>query len=92
LLRTLNPSIILIDSTSINGADYDDICQSIKRDHPQSQCFLLVDNEKIDHESSHKWLDGFIRTNHSAYEFVEAVKGLIKQPEVTNQSQIHTTI
>ena len=92
LLRALDPSIILIDSTSMNGLDYSDFCQSVKRDRPQSQCFLLVDNDNIVNEPSRECLDGFIRTNHSAYEFVEAVKGLIKQPKRTNQGQIQTTI
>jgi len=92
VLRTQNPTIILIDSASMNDTDYGEFCQSIKRDHPQSQCFLLVDTNKIDREPSHNWLDGFIRTNHSAYEFVEAVKSLIKPPEAANQGEIHTTI
>lgn len=92
LLRALNPSIILIDSTSMNGIDYDDFCQSIKRDHPLAQCYLLVDYDKFDREPSHDWLDGFIHTNHSAYEFVEAVKDRIKQPIGINQAQIHTTV
>ena len=92
ILRTQNPTIILIDSASMNDTDYGDFCQSIKRDHPQSQCFLLVDTNKIDREPSDKWLDGFIRTNHSAYEFVEAVKSLIKPPEAANQGEIQTTI
>ena len=92
VLHTLNPTIILIDSASMNDTNYGDFCHSIKRDHPQSQCFLLVDTNKIDRVPSHNWLDGFIRTNHSAYEFVEAVKSLITQPEAANQGQIHTTI
>ena len=92
VLRTQNPTIILIDSASMNDTDYGEFCQSIKRDHPQSQCFLLVDTNKIDRDPSHNWLDGFIRTNHSAYEFVEAVKSLIKPPEAANQGEIHTTI
>jgi len=92
LMRTLNPTIVLIDSASMNGTDYNDFCQSIKRDYPQSQCQLLVDTNKIDQEPSHKCFDGFIRTNHSAYEFVEAVKALIKQPEGSNQVQTHSTI
>ena len=92
LLRALDPSIILIDFTSMNGIDYGDFCQAIKRDRPQSQCFLLVDYDKIDHEPSHECLDGYIRTNHSVFEFVEAVKTIINQPIVTNQTQIHSTI
>ena len=91
-LRTLNPSIVLIDSASLNGIDNGDFCQSIKRNHPNGQCFLLVESEKIGRNPSLECLDGFIITNHSAYEFVEAVKGLIKQSKVTNQGQIPTTI
>jgi DNA-binding NarL/FixJ family response regulator len=91
-LHTLNPTIILIDSGSMNASDYSEFCQSIKRDHPESQCFLLVDTNKADPEPPDQCLDGFIPTNHSAYEFVQAVKDLIKDPENTNQGQIHSTI
>ena len=92
LLHTLNPSIILIDSTSMNGIDYHDFCQFIGREYPQSQCFLLVDSDKIDHEPFHEFFDGLIHTNHSAYEFVETVKSLINQPKLTDQGQIQTTM
>ena len=90
LLRALNPTIILIDSATMNGNDYSDFCQSVKQDHPQSQCFLLVDYDKIERPPSNNYLDGFIRTNHSAYRFVEEVKGLINKPRVTSQAQLHT--
>jgi DNA-binding NarL/FixJ family response regulator len=92
LLRTLNPSIILIDSTSMNGADSRDFCQLIRRDYPQSQCVLLVDSDKIVRELSDEFFDGFIHTNHTAYEFVQAVKGFLNQPKKTNQAQVQTTI
>ena len=92
LLRTLNPSIILIESTSMNEADCRDFCQFIRRDFPQSQCFLLVDMDKIDRDLSLEFIDGFIHTNHSAYEFVETVKSLLNQPNKTDLAQIQTTI
>ena len=92
LLRTLNPSIILIESTSMNGADCRDFCQFIRRDFPQSQCYLLVDMDKINREISYEYFDGFIHTNRSAYEFVEAVKSLLIQPEKIDQAPVQATI
>jgi DNA-binding NarL/FixJ family response regulator len=91
-LHTLNPAIVLIDSGSMNTSDYSDLCESIKRDHPQSQCFLLVDTNKTNKKTADPCLDGFIYTNHSAFEFVQAVKSIIKRPEGTNQGYIHPTL
>ena len=91
-LDNTKPTLVLIDSASLNKSDFADFCQSIKIKQPRSQCFILVGYENLLHELPFEYYDGFIRTNHSVHEFIETIKNLIKQLAAPDQGQMQSAM
>jgi len=92
MLTDLYPTIVLIDSASLNGHDCADLCLAIKRAQPGCQCYLLVDNDNPERLLVHPSIDGLIHTNRSAYEFAESVKFLACQYSFTFQEGLPTSV